>query len=103
MRYFDIDETNWPGGVSDGLLLPCAICGNRHLKFDYVVEDMFWDTVVPIEYKRDVVCLSCLDKLSKECGNDLASNLISLQFVGAGFTIELIPVNVFRWKERRNE
>ncbi len=49
----------WPEGVSDGLALPCAICGN-HTNIDYGIDDDVWRKVVPESCRRDVVCLGCL-------------------------------------------
>ncbi len=97
MRYFDINRTNWPCGVSDGLTLPCAVCGEQDIKFDYGVTDKLWETIVPLKIRRDVVCLPCLDKLAVEKQVDLASNLTFLQFTGTGVTVEFLPCNVFRY------
>lgn len=100
MRYFKIDHSNWPCGVSDGLVLPCAICGKTDIRFDYVVKDEFWERVVPRDCKSDVVCLECLDELSQRAGEDLPSNVVSLQFVGTEYTIEFFPANVFCYHGR---
>lgn len=98
MRFFNIDKDNWPNGVSNGLTLPCAICSIGSIKFDYNVTDELWNLVVPKELKRDVICLPCLDKLVREKGADLASNVNFIQFTGTGVTIEFVPVNVFYYK-----
>lgn len=98
MRFFQMNRKNWIPGVSDGLTLPCAVCGRKNIKFDCIVKDSFWKEVVPKEIRQDVVCLPCLDRMAKEKGLDLGSNVVSLQFTGTGFTIEFFPVNVFRYK-----
>lgn len=99
MRFFKLDNKNWPCGVSDGLVLPCAVCGEEDIKFDYVVTDKLWDMIVPKEIRRDVVCLPCLDKLAKEKHADLGSNMESLQFTGINMTIEFLPCNIFYYNK----
>lgn len=99
MRFFKLDNKEWPCGVSDGLVLPCAICGEEDIKFDYVVTDKLWDMIVPKEIRRDVVCLPCLDKLAKEKHADLGSNMESLQFTGTNVTIEFLPCNIFYYNK----
>ena len=99
MRFFNIDKQNWPCGVSDGLVLPCAICGKEKIQFDYGVRDAFWNEVVPESIRRDVICLPCLDRMAKKKNIDLASNIEFIQFTGTDVTIEFIPVNIFYYKE----
>ena len=55
-------EDEWPEGVSDGLTLPCALCGN-HTDIDYGIDDDVWRKVVPKFCRRDVVCLKCLIRI----------------------------------------
>lgn len=84
----------WPCGISDGLTLDCAVCGeNPHL--DYIVSNELWDSVVPEEDRRGVVCLPCLDKLAHGAGWDVSEHLDRVQWCGIGKTVELWPGNVF--------
>jgi len=82
--------TSWPGGVSDGLTLPCRRCGVVP-KFDYIVDGDFWRAVVPHDWRLDVVCLPCLDVMATEMGLDVAAALRSVQFTGIGKTVLLGP------------
>lgn len=84
----------WPEGVSDGLTLPCCVC-RKYTEFDYIVDDNFWQTVVPKEYKPDVICLRCLDEMSAVFGLDLAEHLLHVQYIGRNKTIELIPTKTY--------
>lgn len=93
-RIYFISKGNWIAGVSDGLTLPCGICG-KIPKWDYRVEDSFWRKVAPDEHRLGVICLECLDKLASEKGLDIAKHLIDVQFTGLGKTIELKPVKIF--------
>ncbi len=90
-------KADWPEGISDGLTLPCAVCGEENIQFDYHVTDELWRDLVPEEIRRDVVCLPCLDKLAKEKGADLGANMGSLQFTGQGITIEFMPHRVHHY------
>lgn len=103
MRFFHINKSNWPCGVSDGLTLPCAVCGKENIQFDYGVSDKLWNDVVPKNIRRDVICLPCLDKMAKKKNIDLASNINFIQFIGTGMTIEFIPSNVFFYEKKKNE
>jgi len=94
-----MDKETWICGVSNGLTLPCSICGKTNIQFDYGVTDEFWETLVPQEFKRSVVCLQCLDKLAHEKNLDLGSNIKFLQFTGTNVTIEFLPCNVFYYDE----
>lgn len=86
-----------PPSISDGLVLPCAMCGKGKIQFDYTVTDELWRDVVPVEMRLGVICLPCLDKLAKENGADLGANIISLQFTGQDITIKFLPHNVYHW------
>ena len=88
----------WPEGISDGLILPCAIC-KCWVMFDYNVDDAFWSLTVPIHIRRDVVCLPCLDTLASAMGLDIATNLRQVQFTGIGKTIVLLPEKTFYHNE----
>lgn len=84
----------WPAGVSDGLTLACADCGER-AKFDYHVSDDFWRQWVPGEERLGVVCLPCLDR---RCGGEgLADALEEVQWTGTGHTVVLGPVFVHEY------
>lgn len=80
---------NWPGGISDGLTLPCSDCG-EHPRFDYHVTDEFWRRHVPNKPERlSVVCLPCLDR---RCGGvGLAEALEQIQWTGTKHTVVLRP------------
>lgn len=95
-----IRRGNWISGVSDGLTLPCGICG-RVPKFDYHVEDDFWERIVPRKYRRGVICLACLDEMANKRGEDLSKFLEFVQFTGRGKTIELLPTRVFEYRENK--
>ena len=90
-----IMERELPPSISDGLILPCAKCGQEKVQFDYTVTDGLWQDVVPVEMRLGVVCLPCLDKLAKEKKADLGANIISLQFTGQDMTIKFIPHSVY--------
>ena len=87
-------EDVWPGGVSNGLELSCSLCGKK-VVFDYHVSDEFWDSVIPQNIRRDVVCLSCLDKAATVMGLSIIEHLEAVQFTGEGKTIVLIPQEVY--------
>ncbi len=97
IAYIIHNNDNWPEGISDGLTLPCSICGLVP-KFDYTVTDLFWNKVVPKKWSTSVICLGCLDKLSY--GYDLGSVLIKVQFTGIGRTIVLKPKEIFYYQRR---
>ena len=56
---------DWIDALPDKSALPCSICGCR-VDFDYIVEDFFWDKIIPQKHKLNVVCLNCLDVLAKQ-------------------------------------
>lgn len=85
-----IVSNEWPEAISDGLNLLCPLC-NHLPAFDYKVSDSLWETVVPDEYKRGVICLRCLDILASKPGLDVAEHLEFVQFTGIGKTIVLLP------------
>ena len=88
----------WPETISDGLELLCALC-NQKVQFDYHVNDEFWHSVVPASIRRDVICLPCLDKLATDAELNVALYLESVQFIGNGKTISLIPSEVYVYSE----
>ncbi len=92
------EPDRWPEGISNGLELPCAICGETSVKFDYLVRDELWEIVIPKQYRRDVVCLPCYDQLATEKGIDWVDGLKEVQFTGIGKTIGLVPVFLHRYE-----
>ena len=89
-----VTKSEWPGGVSDGLVCRCSMCG--HLpEFDYRVDDELWRQVVPEEWRTGVVCLPCLDALAEQDGIDISGLIEFVQFTGVGKTIELAPKKVY--------
>ncbi len=92
-----IARDEWPGGISDGLILPCAYC-DQAVCFDYTVTDECWDAVVPKEKRLGVVCLPCLDHLAVGRGIDISKSIVRLQFTGAGKTIVFTPGIAYKWK-----
>ena len=100
-KIWDI-ENGWPGGLSDGLTLACAICG-EHTNWDYEVSNELWKDVVPDEHQRGVICLDCLDKLAKQNGYFLGNHLIQVQYTGLGETVILKPEESFVYGEIKNE
>lgn len=93
-----IISNTWPEGISNGLTLSCSVC-HKQVFFDYLVDDKFWQEVVPKEYRLNVVCLPCLDKLATENGLDVADHLGSIQFTGIGKTIVYLPSQVYYYKK----
>lgn len=89
----------WPEAISDGCSLPCSICHKKKVFFDYKVNDNFWQEVAPKEYRLDVICLPCLDKLATKKGLDVASYLESVQFTGIGKTVILLPSKVYYYEK----
>ena len=88
----------WPPGVSDGLTLPCALCG-LHPKFDFRVTDECWQAVVRnAKYRLGVVCLPCFDRLAMERRLDVSRALIEVQFTGIGKTVVLKPEWTHRYE-----
>lgn len=92
-----IIKNKWVAGVSDGLTLPCRKCGLIP-NFDFGVDSIFWKQVVPEEWRLDVVCLHCLDKLATKKGLDVTTHIETVQFTGIGKTIILNPSKVFYYK-----
>ena len=99
MKTIEITD-QWPGGISDGLTLPCSIC-DVIPAFDYGVKDAFWLAVAPVKYRLDVICLPCLDTLATAMGFNVADNLESIQFTGIGKTIVFCPIKVYNYTKTR--
>jgi len=87
-------ENGWPCGLSNGLSLECASCGEE-TNYDYEVLNELWNSVVPEKWRRGVICLDCLDKMTKEHDFFLSNHLIQVQYTGIGETIILKPEEGF--------
>ena len=87
---------NWPGGVSDGLVLPCVVC-EEIPRFDYTVSDHTWLAIVPPRHRHDVVCLPCFDRLAVKASIPIAHDIQRVQFTGTGYTVVLEPTFVHEW------
>ncbi len=85
---------DWPEGISNGLFLPCSMC-SQHTKLDYHVTDKFWLSVVPKSFRRDVICLPCLDQLAWSKQISIAEHLEFIQFTGIDKTLVLKPIQVY--------
>jgi hypothetical protein len=86
----------WPEAVSDGLTLPCGDCGIVP-RFDYRVDDDFWEKWVSDQNRRGVICLPCLDK---RCGGaGLAEALLEIQWTGTGHTVVCESVQAVEYHE----
>ena len=90
----------WPEAISDGLVGRCKICGELPY-IDYLVYDNFWKMVVPPQYKLDVVCLSCLDRLASKMGLDISENIECIHYTGINKTIVLLPKEVYYYNRRK--
>jgi len=69
----------------DRLVSPCSRCGNV-VPFDYVVDDEFWQRIVPKEWWSNVLCLSCLDILACEHDESVHDHLSLIYFGGQRVT-----------------
>ena len=78
----------WPGGISDGLTLPCCRCGAK-VMFDYTVNDEAWRRVVPAGDRLSVVCLPCFDDLAALAGVRISDVIERVQFTGRSETLVL--------------
>lgn len=88
---------DWPGGISDGLTLPCGECAVVPA-FDYNVDDEVWNLVAPEVHRLSVICLPCLDRLVHDKGIDISLHLKQVQFTGVGKTVVLRPEWTHRCK-----
>lgn len=94
-RSIDLKEY-WPGGISDGLTLPCHFCG-QHTNLNYIVTDDAWKKLITDpEASRGVVCIHCFADLCFEAGMRLSDVLIEIQLHCAGETVLLKPAMAFR-------
>lgn len=60
----------------------CKVCG-RAEKFDFVVSDSVWRSVVPHDFLSKVVCLYCFDELAREAGIRYAQSVSAVYFAGS--------------------
>lgn len=81
---------NWPGGVTDGLTLPCGKCGVIP-PFCWMCDDALWRRVVPESMRLGVVCLPCFDAMAAEINARVIGHIERVQFVGTGYTVVLYP------------
>ena len=91
--------SEWPEGISDGLTLPCGVCGDLP-PFDYRVTDWAWQHVVPEALRLGVVCLPCFDMIAEGRGIDIAAAIQEVQFTGVGKTVVLRPSLIHRYRLR---
>ena len=89
MKVVVIEKGKWIGGIPDKLIGPCVICGCR-VDFDYKVDDSFWERISPPNYKRDVICLRCLDIIATTKGENVCNYIESVFYTGEGKTMELL-------------
>lgn len=95
-----VHDDPWPESLSDGLTLPCGLCGRVPI-WDYTMDSGLWNRVVPSEHRRGVVCLECFVKLPGVTADLLAYGLTYVQMTGMpGLTIVLQPTAAFwyDWK-----
>jgi hypothetical protein len=59
----------------------CKVCECSD-KFDFHVADELWNTVVPRQYQKSVVCLDCFDDLAFQKNIDYAGAIDVLHFAG---------------------
>lgn len=86
-------EDEWPGGVSDGLVLPCGACGDT-LMLDYTVSDETWALVDSV-FRLGVLCLDCLGEMVGR--NTVVSSLECIQVIGATCTAYAVVEKVYLW------
>ena len=98
MKKIKIENGKWIGSVSDGLTLPCKICGN-YTNFDYKVTDNIWSVIVDSKIKTNVICLSCLDRIATEKKIDISEHIENIQFTGINKTIKLLPTIVYYYEK----
>jgi hypothetical protein len=59
----------------------CKVC-RRIDEFDFRVSDEVWRAVVPLRFRKQVVCLACFDRFAAWKGVDYSSHLRILYFAG---------------------
>ena len=90
-------KAKWPESISDGLSLPCKMCGNVP-RFDYRAQDDLWRMVVPEECRLWVVCLPCFDKVACSKSISIARGIVNIQYTGIGKTICFVPFRVHEYQ-----
>lgn len=91
-------DDEWPGGISDGLTLPCVNCGMAP-ELDYRVTDEAWAAVVDEHERLAVMCLSCFGALADKAGISLSACLLDVQFIGGDVdeTVVLRPTAFYQY------
>jgi hypothetical protein len=59
----------------------CAVCRCEE-RFAFHVPDDIWWSVVPVDYRKKVLCLSCFDQLAREKDIKYANTIENLYFAG---------------------
>jgi len=77
----------------------CKICG-RPDKFDFNVPDKIWRAVVPVQFRKLVVCLYCFDELARQRDIAYAGSIQSLYFAGdkASFEFRTVAASELKTK-----
>ena len=72
----------------------CKVCG-RPDKFDFTVPDRVWRDVVPLRFRKLVVCLFCFDGFARQRNIDYADYLRTLYFAGdkASFEFRVVKAS----------
>ena len=86
----------WPEAVSDGLTLPCGVCGTVPV-IDYHIPDNIWKKIVPKKLKLGVICLNCLVNMDP----DVVSSIENIFVCGGGRTILLKPETLYDYRSWR--
>lgn len=100
IKHKQLSKGNWEPSVSDGLNLPCSVCGVVPV-FDYHIDDETWEKIAPKAHHLDVICLACLDKLASQKGINISGHLEFIDFCGKNKTIRLVPIEAYHYKENR--
>lgn len=96
MKHYLIEENDsWPEAVSDGLTLPCGVCGVVPV-IDYHVSDEAWK-VVPNALSLGVVCIECLIQMDP----NILPHIERILVCHGGRTMELIPKILYDYRNRQ--
>lgn len=90
-QYINADD-EWPGGLSDGLILPCAGCG-RNPVVDYLVSDVAWKRIT-LGY-LGVICIDCFMGMGGK-----PEDVLSVQITGDGQTAVASVEKIFYYGNR---
>lgn len=85
--------TSYPPTASDGLSLPCGVCGVYPVLFDYTVTDEVLDRV-PGDLCLGVICLPCL--VAKLGAEIVLPGLERIQVATPEITADFRPVEIYR-------